>query len=73
MAKIPEEILDLMAELEVKALIEGLKDEELKRSPAFLEKVRKFLKDNRLDTAPGTSMKLVQAEEIKEIPIFDDM
>ena len=45
---------DQMAELEIKALLEGLSDEELRRNPSFLEKVRKFMKDNRLETTPET-------------------
>ena len=67
--QIPQELLDRIAELEVQALIEGLEDPEMRINPSFLEKVRKFLKENKLETTP----KLVVAvqQETKEIPIFD--
>lgn len=68
---IDEKLLDELATLEVQALLEGLKDPELKRNPSFLEKVRKFLVQNRLEVAPETK----GVEEIKkiteEIPVFN--
>lgn len=67
--QINQEQLDLIAQLEVDALIEGLQDEELRKTPAFLEKVRKFLKDNRLETTPELSVAIVK--ETTEIPVFD--
>lgn len=70
--QIKQEILDELAELEVEALLDGLHDEELRRTPAFLEKVRKFLKDNQLQTTPELVV-AIPKEEIKEIPIFDDV
>ena len=45
---IKDQLLDQIAELEVKALLEGLQDPELRRNPSFLEKVRKFLAQNKL-------------------------
>ena len=72
MVKYDPSKLDQLAELELEALLEGLEDEEMKRSPAFLEKVRKFLKDNRLETTPDTP-KLPQLQKVtKELPIFDN-
>lgn len=72
MTKIDKELIDTMAQLEVNALLEGLKDPELRRSPAFLEKVRKFLQQNQLTTQPDT----IGVNEIKklttEIPVFKD-
>lgn len=72
MPKIDKEIIDTMAQLEVNALLEGLKDPELRRNPAFLEKVRKFLQQNQLTTQPDT----IGVNEIKklttEIPVFKD-
>lgn len=44
MVKYDSKKLDQLAELELEALLAGLEDEEMKRSPAFLEKVRKFLR-----------------------------
>jgi hypothetical protein len=55
MVKFDPALLDQMAELEIKALLEGLSDEELRRNPSFLEKVRKFMKDNRLETTPESN------------------
>ena len=72
MTKIDKELIDTMAQLEVNALLEGLKDPELRRNPAFLEKVRKFLQQNQLTTQPDT----IGVDKIKEltteIPVFKD-
>lgn len=72
MTKIDKELIDTMAQLEVNALLEGLKDPELRRNPAFLEKVRKFLQQNQLTTQPDT----IGVNEIEklttEIPVFKD-
>lgn len=67
--RINQELLDKIGELEVNALIEGLNDPVLRQSPAFLDKVRRFLRDNRLDTTPNL-VTIVQ-QETKEIPVFD--
>lgn len=72
MVKYDSKKLDQLAELELEALLAGLEDEEMKRSPAFLEKVRKFLKDNRLETTPDNP-KLPQFQKItEELPIFEN-
>lgn len=42
---IPQELIDRLATEEVQALLEGLEDEEQRKNPAFLAKVRQFLKD----------------------------
>lgn len=72
MTKIDKELIDTMAQLEVNALLEGLKDPELRRNPAFLEKVRKFLQQNQLTTQPDT----IGVDKIKklttEIPVFNE-
>lgn len=52
--KVDPELLDIIAELEVQALLEGLRDPEKRTNPAFLEKVRKFLQQNQLTTTPET-------------------
>lgn len=67
--KIDQELLDKIAELEVEALIDGLHDEELRRTPTFLEKVRRFLKDNKLETTPELAIEV--KKETHEIPVFD--
>lgn len=63
----------MLAELEVSALLEGLQDEELKRNPAFLEKVRKFLQQNRLVTQPQTPGVHKIQQAVVDIPIFEDL
>lgn len=66
---IKPEILDQLAELEVDALLEGLQDPEVRRNPSFLEKVRRFLRDNKLETTPELAITVKQ--ETHEIPVFD--
>lgn len=73
MAKIDPMVLDFLAELEVNALLEGLQDPELRKNPSFLEKVRKFLKENQLRTSPETpGVKKIQ-QSMEDIPIFNDI
>lgn len=67
--KINQELLDRIAEMEVEALIDGLQDEELRRTPTFLEKVRRFLRDNKLETTPELAIEVKR--ETHEIPVFD--
>lgn len=66
---IKPEILDQLAELEVDALLEGLQDPETRFNPSFLEKVRRFLRDNKLETTPELAIEVKQ--ETHEIPVFD--
>lgn len=66
-------VIDTIAELEVMALKEGLEDPDLRRNPAFLEKVRRFMKDHKLETTANLTTIVTKAiEQPKEIPIFDD-
>lgn len=58
--KMPKEIIDSMAQAEADALLEGLNDKEMRKNPAFLAKVRQFLKDNEFITTTET-------EGVKEI------
>lgn len=75
MAKIDEALIDQIACLEVDALLEGLNDPELRKNPAFLDKVRKFLKENDLKTTPETPgvQQLMKRQTTTEIPIFDEV
>lgn len=74
MIKIDEKLIDQIAELEVTALLEGLKDKELRKNPAFLDKVRKFLKENDMKTTPETKeMAELKKQATEVIPIFKDM
>jgi hypothetical protein len=57
---IPQELIDRLATEEVQALLEGLEDEEQRKNPAFLAKVRQFLKDNDFNTT-------IEIEGVKEV------
>ena len=57
---IPQELIDHLATEEVHALLEGLEDEEQRKNPTFLAKVRQFLKDNDFNTT-------VEIEGVKEV------
>lgn len=57
---IPQELIDRLATEEVQALLEGLEEEEQRKNPAFLAKVRQFLKDNDFNTT-------VEIEGVKEV------
>ena len=60
---IPQELIDALAQGEVDALLEGLKDPELRNNPAFLAKVRQFLKDNDFyTTSEVEGIKRIQRE-----------
>lgn len=71
MVKVKEELIDDSAQLEVQALIEALKDPELRKDPSILARARSFLKDNKMMTTPDTPC----VQEIKKatmtIPDFD--
>jgi hypothetical protein len=71
-AKIDEKKLDEIAELEVEVLKEGLKDDELRKSPAFLTAVRRFLKENKLVTTPETPGVTQIRHQMEDIPDFDE-
>ena len=53
-ARVKQELIDEIAKQEVEALLEGLNDEEMRRNPAFLAKVRQFLKENNFITTAET-------------------
>lgn len=52
--KLPQELIDSIAELEADSLLKGLKDPDMCKNPAFLAKVRQFLKDNDFITTSET-------------------
>lgn len=52
--QLPQELIDKIAELEADSLLEGLNAPEMRRNPAFLAKVRQFLKDNNFQTTAET-------------------
>ncbi len=68
--KIDLEKLNLIADGEVEALIEGLNDPDTRNKPAFLAAVRKFLKENQLETQPEQAAPIMKIT--KDLPIFED-
>ena len=68
---IPKELIDKIAHEEVQAILDGLKDPELRKNPAFLEKVRKFLQQNNFKTTPETPGVADIKKNTANIPIFD--
>ena len=74
MPKINGAIIDQIAQLEVDALLDGLTDKELRCNPAFLDKVRRFLKENQLQTTPETPgvAELMKRQQTTDIPIFKE-
>ena len=61
-------IVDQIAKMEVDALLEGLNDPELSKSPAFLAKVRQFLKDNDIVTTTETEGVERLVQDVNNIP-----
>lgn len=66
--KLPQELIDQIAELEADSLLEGLNDPEMRRNPAFLAKVRQFLKDNDFVTTTETEGVKEVIRSVSEIP-----
>jgi hypothetical protein len=66
--KLPQEIIDALAQQEANALLEGLSDEEMRRNPAFLAKVRQFLKDNDFITTTETEGVETIVRDMNNIP-----
>lgn len=70
---IPQELIDQLATEEVQALLDGLSDENMRSNPAFLAKVRQFLKDNNFNTTIETKgVKKIQ-RDTSNIPQFMDL
>lgn len=73
MVNIDPKLLDQIGQLEVYALLDGLNDPEMRRNPAFLEKVRKFLNQNKLDIGSETpglqELKYKATEAIPDFPM----
>lgn len=66
--KMPKEIIDSMAQAEADALLEGLNDKEMRKNPAFLAKVRQFLKDNDFITTTETDGVKEIVRDANQIP-----
>ena len=69
--KIDQELLTKLSEAEAQALRDGMNDDELVRSPAFLGAVRRFLKDNKLVAQPEDPKVQAIQRKTSEIPDFD--
>lgn len=70
---IPQELIDNLAKEEVEALLEGLEDPEQRLNPAFLAKVRQFLKDNDFNTTIETQGVKEVKQEANKIPEFMEL
>ena len=66
-------MIDLLAGLEVETLLEGLQDEELRKNPHFLAKVRSFLKDNKVMTKDELDGVKAIKKDIEDIPNIEDL
>lgn len=75
MFEVDPNLLDEIAQGEVSAIREGLADPEMRKDPRFLDRVRKFLKDNDLIVSPRTKgiVDIQRQIEKQHIPIFDDV
>ena len=68
--KVDQELIDMIARLEVDSLIEGLNDEELRTNPQFLAKVRQFLKENDVVTTMEEEKRQIKTDMLG-IPALD--
>ena len=66
--KLPQEIIDALAQQEANALLEGLRTPTMRRNPAFLAKVRQFLKDNDFITTTETEGVETIVRDMQNIP-----
>ena len=66
--KLTQEVIDALAQGEAAALAEGLADPEMRKNPAFLAKVRQFLKDNNFVTTTETEGVHRIVQDITNIP-----
>lgn len=66
--KMKQALIDQIAQMEVDALLDGLSDPELSKNPAFLAKVRQFLKDNDIATTTETEGVERLVRDVNNIP-----
>lgn len=71
MVNVDDKLVDELATLEINALINALKDPELRKNPQILARARSFLKDNRLIANPGLPLAGKVKEAVLEVPDFD--
>ena len=68
--KVDQELIDMIARLEVDSLIKGLNDESLRANPQFLAKVRQFLKENDVVTTMEEEKRQIKTDMLG-IPALD--
>ena len=66
--KLPQEIINMLGQMEADALLEGLNDPDIRKNPAFLGKVRQFLKDNNFVTTTETEGVTKIIQDMNNIP-----
>lgn len=66
--KLPQEIINMLGQMEADALLEGLNDPDTRKNPAFLGKVRQFLKDNNFVTTTETKGVTKIIQDMDNIP-----
>lgn len=66
--KLPQELIDALAKGEAEALLEGLNDPEQRSNPAFLAKIRQFLKDNNFVSTTEIEGVRTIIQDISNIP-----
>lgn len=71
--KLPQEVLDAIGQAEAKVLMKGLQDPEQAKNPAFLAKVRQFLKDNNFLTTVEAEGVQEVVQDASKIPEFEDL
>lgn len=68
--KIDQKLLDTLASLEAEALLDGMHNEELRQTPAFLGAVRRFLQQNNLKVTAETPGVAGLTKLVADIPDF---
>lgn len=71
--KLPQELVEMIGKAEAQVLLEGLNDPEQSKNPAFLAKVRQFLKDNNFVTTTETEGVQEIVRTASQIPTFEDL
>lgn len=65
---VDQKLLDLIAKMEIESLLDGLQSDEVRSQPAFLAKVRQFLKDNEIVVGAKTDGVESIVANAKDIP-----
>lgn len=71
--KVPQEVLNRVANGEIDMILSGLNDPELSKNPSFMKTVRTFLKENNLVVVAEEeeeSVLKLRSKNIVDIPDF---